>query len=281
MPEVQSAVQAWLGALGYKKATGSLEDLKAAFREAKTVTGRAQYMVNSLLRTEEGRTRLRWILVILAATLLAGLAAGLLAAVSGSAWFTQLSTWVASMATLIGGSAKWVRDQAKWLSDRIANVEEAERVMDARMAARLEDLRKKVAESENAVKVAQVQVSQAQQQQQKAEQKVKEAQAAVDDATPGRMLTSSSRGAWRAPTTAGTWVSWPSSVRTSRISPSSIGKYNKVLEELTDLSKEEQESINRIVSYIDDLDRCPPRKVVEVLQAVHLEAIRKYDLAQE
>ena len=194
MPEVQSAVQAWLGALGYKKATGSLEDLKAAFREAKTVTGRAQYMVNSLLRTEEGRTRLRWILVILAATLLAGLAAGLLAAVSGSAWFTQLSTWVASMATLIGGSAKWVRDQAKWLSDRIANVEEAERVMDARMAARLEDLRKKVAESENAVKVAQVQVSQAQQQQQKAEQKVKEAQAAVDDATPGRMLTSFIQG---------------------------------------------------------------------------------------
>ena len=28
--------------------------------------------------------------------------------------------------------------------------------------------------------------------------------------------------------------------------------------------------INRIVLYIDDLDRCPPDKVVEVLQAVHL-----------
>ena len=28
--------------------------------------------------------------------------------------------------------------------------------------------------------------------------------------------------------------------------------------------------INRIVLYIDDLDRCPPAKVVEVLQAVHL-----------
>ena len=28
--------------------------------------------------------------------------------------------------------------------------------------------------------------------------------------------------------------------------------------------------VNRIVLYIDDLDRCPPRKVVEVLQAIHL-----------
>jgi KAP family P-loop domain len=28
--------------------------------------------------------------------------------------------------------------------------------------------------------------------------------------------------------------------------------------------------VNRIILYIDDLDRCPPRKVVEVLQAIHL-----------
>ncbi len=28
--------------------------------------------------------------------------------------------------------------------------------------------------------------------------------------------------------------------------------------------------LNRIVLYIDDLDRCPPKRVVEVLQAVHL-----------
>ncbi|NVZ67503.1 hypothetical protein HX867_35930, partial [Pseudomonas gingeri] len=29
-------------------------------------------------------------------------------------------------------------------------------------------------------------------------------------------------------------------------------------------------SFKRIVIYIDDLDRCPPEKVVDVLQAVHL-----------
>ncbi|MEZ5024500.1 MAG: P-loop NTPase fold protein [Chitinophagales bacterium] len=28
--------------------------------------------------------------------------------------------------------------------------------------------------------------------------------------------------------------------------------------------------VERIVLYIDDLDRCPPKKVVEVLQAIHL-----------
>src|SRR5262249_20573610 len=34
--------------------------------------------------------------------------------------------------------------------------------------------------------------------------------------------------------------------------------------------KEDQHMINRIVLYIDDLDRCPPDRVAEVLQAVHL-----------
>ncbi len=30
------------------------------------------------------------------------------------------------------------------------------------------------------------------------------------------------------------------------------------------------QAINRVILYIDDLDRCPPRRVVEVLQAIHL-----------
>lgn len=40
----------------------------------------------------------------------------------------------------------------------------------------------------------------------------------------------------------------------------------------TELEAREQEDfpIQRIVLYIDDLDRCPPKRVVEVLQAVHL-----------
>jgi hypothetical protein len=42
--------------------------------------------------------------------------------------------------------------------------------------------------------------------------------------------------------------------------------------ELSDEEKELQKlpEIDRIILYIDDLDRCPPRQVVEVLQAIHL-----------
>jgi hypothetical protein len=34
--------------------------------------------------------------------------------------------------------------------------------------------------------------------------------------------------------------------------------------------KEDMLRIDRVVLYIDDLDRCPPAKVLEVLEAVHL-----------
>lgn len=39
---------------------------------------------------------------------------------------------------------------------------------------------------------------------------------------------------------------------------------------LKDMNKDNDHSIERIVLYIDDLDRCHPNRVVEVLQAVHL-----------
>lgn len=52
-------------------------------------------------------------------------------------------------------------------------------------------------------------------------------------------------------------------------------KLSKLIEESNEkiLSGENTDSdfyLNRIVLYIDDLDCCPPQKVVEVLQAVHL-----------
>jgi len=52
-----------------------------------------------------------------------------------------------------------------------------------------------------------------------------------------------------------------------------IATENKTLAGMASLEEEarnEERRINRIVLYIDDLDRCPPDKVVQVLQAVHL-----------
>ncbi|GAF48259.1 P-loop NTPase fold protein [Rhodococcus wratislaviensis] len=57
-----------------------------------------------------------------------------------------------------------------------------------------------------------------------------------------------------------------------------ISTVKRDLTDLADLTREYNEehaadpgrSPNRIVLYIDDLDRCPPKKVVEVLEAVHL-----------
>ncbi len=50
-----------------------------------------------------------------------------------------------------------------------------------------------------------------------------------------------------------------------------VAESNRWLETNEDLESETTEDrVDRIVLYIDDLDRCPPRRVVEVLEAVHL-----------
>jgi hypothetical protein len=59
-----------------------------------------------------------------------------------------------------------------------------------------------------------------------------------------------------------------------KLAPPLLGdKPRAGLRKFATLDEEDAEApsrINRIVLYIDDLDRCPPNKVVEVLQAVHL-----------
>jgi hypothetical protein len=53
-----------------------------------------------------------------------------------------------------------------------------------------------------------------------------------------------------------------------------VTQENRALAEMTDLEKERTSAnvrINRIVLYIDDLDHCPEKLVVEVLSAVHLQ----------
>ncbi|WP_395515543.1 P-loop NTPase fold protein [Pseudorhizobium flavum] len=65
--------------------------------------------------------------------------------------------------------------------------------------------------------------------------------------------------------------------RVERLITSSSAKELLHSEEIADLRRTTErpvvnnsEAFNRIVLYVDDLDRCPPEKVVQVLQAVHL-----------
>jgi WD40 repeat protein len=49
-----------------------------------------------------------------------------------------------------------------------------------------------------------------------------------------------------------------------------VGQWNSQAEDAEDGGGADLPRIDRIVLYIDDLDRCPPRRVMEVLEAVHL-----------
>jgi tRNA A37 threonylcarbamoyladenosine biosynthesis protein TsaE len=69
------------------------------------------------------------------------------------------------------------------------------------------------------------------------------------------------------------WLGIPALIRRDfdQLSQLIIGLNDKFVQEDDGSFKQDDfDNINRIVLYIDDLDRCPPEKVAKVLQAVHL-----------
>jgi hypothetical protein len=67
------------------------------------------------------------------------------------------------------------------------------------------------------------------------------------------------------------WLGVPALIRRDFSQLSELlQEQNQTFVESDDGEERNPDQINRIVLYIDDLDRCPPRRVTEVLQAVHL-----------
>jgi hypothetical protein len=50
----------------------------------------------------------------------------------------------------------------------------------------------------------------------------------------------------------------------------SAGTVKQIDEDLSDIGSAPVPALSRIILHVDDLDRCPPHVVVDVLQAVHL-----------
>ena len=278
---VQEAVAPVLKALGFDRAYERGVELRATLLEAKTMLSRGQAAFVPLM-TSPDRGR-RWIHLLLA--LLAGPAAAAVAL-----WITIRlgKEGIANVAALSGGAAgffasctAWLHRQLTWVGDHVKKVELAQQEFDASIeAAQAENLRK-LREAQEQLRLLEADYVSAKQRAQEAHRRVVEAEAKLREATVPRLLT--------------TFIEQRANSSDYRKHLGVLALVRNDFERLSDLISEENEyldgvpkegqekfptfedeladenvRINRIVLYIDDLDRCPPAKVVEVLQAVHL-----------
>jgi hypothetical protein len=274
--------------LGLKPVSDAVADLQSSIRQARSAVEGGNAVLSPLIYAKDKKDRWRSLLIIL-------LAAPFVAAVIGSvlnrlghAQIAQISAWATGAAGLLTGGARWVRKQTEWVSEQSKKVENAQRTFDEALAKELASTADQIAKTEQELAIALQDYMLAKQRAEQARREQEEALSDLAAATTARLLGQFIQD--RAASTdyrkhlgvlalvrqdfqklsslieEDNWRLAPPGPDDQRFVGRQLRKITSLEEENADAATR----ISRIVLYIDDLDRCPPAKVVEVLQAVHL-----------
>src|SRR5262249_17248848 len=179
---------------------------------------------------------------------------------------------LASVSAFLSGLTIILKQGTSWLSSALAQVEGAHRTLDAKRREEEARYAGEIIEAERQYDEKAAEFDQAKNEEKAKERQIAELEKELQQITPGRVLLD---------------------VISERVGSQDYRKHLGIaalirsdFDQLSQLiaaqnedfikkdngkvRKEDQHMINRIVLYIDDLDRCPPDRVAEVLQAVHL-----------
>ncbi|HET7461989.1 MAG TPA: P-loop NTPase fold protein [Longimicrobium sp.] len=286
--EVSAAVGPVLERLGIPAVETGVRDLLGALGEARALVERGRGVFLPLVRAPEGERRRRTALLLMVLFLgpVVGWLVGVAVDTIGDTAMAQLSAFASGAATLLTAGAAWVRSQVKWGSDRLAEVEKAQREVDRRLAEKAAEHTRELRALQEKLQLAKADYESARQTQRDAEARVKDAKAKLDEQSVAKLLASfiedraqsadyrKHLGVLALVRNDFETLSGLIEEENWRLSPPGHddGRYpgRQRFATLDEEEKHRESRINRIVLYIDDLDRCPPNKVVEVLQAVHL-----------
>ncbi len=252
--EAVASLDTALTAAGLPPVGADLRDTWRALEAAR----RSAESVGALLR--ERRTML--LTAILAAPMM-GLAVALILAWADTAvpWLTGTLT---ALVTFLASGSAWLRSNAQSLQTRIEKIEAAEREASKVEAAVLV----KRAEAEKALHVAELQVEDARLAAEAAEREVTAAEARITNATPGALVQEYLEGRQKSDDYRAMLGLIGTVRRDLDVISQGVVAHNNELSNDADASLDDV--VNRVVLYVDDLDRCRPDVVVKVLEAVSM-----------
>jgi hypothetical protein len=174
-----------------------------------------------------------------------------------------------SLAAMASGAIVVIRQGMTWVSDALSRIEAAETKVRARVDAEAEKQAKETAELEQAIREDERQLAEAQKQRQEVNVQIASLRREVRELTPGKILAEFLDQ--RASS-----LDYQRHLGLTALIRRDFEKLTKLVEEANaqydadGLSSNSVADFSRVVLFVDDLDRCPPHRVVEVLQAVHL-----------
>ncbi|MEN6428075.1 MAG: P-loop NTPase fold protein [Phycisphaerales bacterium] len=285
--KIQPDVDKLLEELNLSPLSTAAGDMRSVLREARSTIQRGWTAITPLLYAKDRKRRWKMLLALAVAAPIVGLVLGSVPGLLGKEFLGKLTALSTGAATLLGGAVVWFREQAQWITSRVAQLEEVQRKYDMSVAQELAENTEQVTALEHELQALTLELETRQRDRSAAESRAADAEARLGRATTTSLLAGfiQDRAAssdyrrhlgvlamvredferlsglmeeenWRLapPHPDDAMVRWKTQ------------KYESLEEE----EREGETRINRIVLYIDDLDRCPPHKVVQVLQAIHL-----------
>jgi tetratricopeptide (TPR) repeat protein len=273
--EMQEGWREAVRVLHLEEGRKSFATLTAYVTEVQSLQGRARAIGRAVL-APEGRTyRIAWLgAAVLGAPLVIGVGSWVLT--SWNVEIRKVGMMMGEVTGLIAGVSAWCGVQLQRGRKLVGQVEELEKAARNKRA---------IKEQDPMLKRARAKVSKLVEKEEEARTQLKEARAKVRrieeelrDLRPERRLFRFIEQRAQAQDYR-THLGLVSLVRRdfhelSRLFAETAAQAEPAATQLSDEDKEERQrlgaSIDRIVLFVDDLDRCQPEKVVDVLQAVHL-----------
>ncbi len=266
---VQKRATAWLDETGFSSLGRTAFELRDALGNAQAELRRTGGFIASLLDTRSANKRLRPPAIILLGSLALSLVLPFVLDWFGKQNLAGLTAGLTTLTGLVTSGTIWLQRQTAWLRERReqneARLREVEQAIETELQKRLKPL-------DEAVQAAREQVAsltQAEEQQRasmaKAQDEVLQLKQAIAELSSARLLDK--------------FIENRTGSDDYRKHLGLVALIRRDFEELSRLmeavNRDEQTdpnvpAINRIVLYIDDLDRCSEDTVVKVLQAVHL-----------
>ncbi len=270
-PDTEGKINELLVDMGMPEVSGSIADFLAALDGTRAVLKRSSAVFGRISRRDRGNFAFGLSLVLLGPPVVA---IGLGHAVQAvSPHITSIASFTGWLSTTLALAAGWIRNRTTQVSQHIAKVEALQSLAQKRVEAEVESFRAQAASLEQEIQLARDEVLAAQAHQREAVMQLEKIEAQLKATTPSSVLADfvrerSESDDYRK------YLGLPAVIRRDFQSISDmVAMENNALKEMSSLNQEAlnaEKRINRIVLYIDDLDRCSEELVVEVLQAVHL-----------
>lgn len=266
--------QAALG--GLQQIDGSLRNIGKSGKELRqklegfALTGaRLDLLWSALLQGRGSRTLLPWAIVAVA--------------VSALLWrlfHTEILAVLAPLASVAAGAAQWVKRQHAQIGELLEPLDKVRLKIDESIAAAEAARHQKIAELKAGLEAKRAELQQATAQRMDAQKALADARQAASDTVSGKTIDAFvaqriGSGEYQkhlglVALVRSDFEKLGSMILTHNGIQSGNREEKLVAELLKNGVNIENLGINRIVLYIDDLDRCPPPRVIEVLQAIHL-----------